>query len=283
MAFEWFRSWHGAPTDNKFLLIAKRAQVAPGMVSAVYWALLDYASQNDPRGSVEGFDIETYAEWAGWEERDVIAVIAALTAKKAIIDGCIAAWEKRQPKREDPGAADRMRKMRDAQRNAVVTSDTSVTSDSVTDGYAVLHDVTPSYSRSDQIRSDQKRSGDEGLQRPPASSPPPSQEPADPEYGAALSKLESLGMMTGTALLELQALWPDLRNGRRAWIDDAITVAHANKASSPVYAIRVLANAVKTGNRPGQAPERSSGRKSNGVTKADMDAIFGVDIHGNPV
>lgn len=121
------------------------------------------------------------------------------------------------------------------------------------------------------------------MQRPPASSPPPSQEPADPEYGAALSKLESLGMMTGTALLELQALWPDLRNGRRAWIDDAITVAHANKASSPVYAIRVLANAVKTGNRPGQAPERSSGRKSNGVTKADMDAIFGVDIHGNPV
>lgn len=65
MAFEWFRSWHGAPTDSKFLLIAKRAQVAPGMVSAVYWALLDYASQNEPRGSVEGFDTETYAEWAG--------------------------------------------------------------------------------------------------------------------------------------------------------------------------------------------------------------------------
>jgi len=90
-------------------------------------------------------------------------------------------------------------------------------------------------------------------------------------------------MMTGTALLELQSLWPDLRNGKREWLDDAITVAHANKASSPVYAIRVLANAVKTGNRPGQVPERTSGRKSTGVSKADMDAIFGVDIHGNPV
>jgi hypothetical protein len=151
---KWFRSWHGAPTDNKFLLIAKRAQVAPGMVSAVYWALLDYASQNEPRGSVEGFDTEIYAEWSKWEERDVIAIIATLIDKKAIINGRIASWEKRQPKREDPGAADRMRKMRDAQRNAVVTRDESVTCDSVTDSYAVLHDVTPSYSRLDKIREE---------------------------------------------------------------------------------------------------------------------------------
>lgn len=154
MAFEWFRSWHGAPTDSKFLLIAKRAQVAPGMVSAVYWALLDFASQNEPRGSVEGFDAEVYAEWAGWEESDVIAIIAALVDKQAIIDGRIAAWDKRQPKREDPGAADRMRKMRDAKRNADATQDESVTDASVTDSYDVLHDVTQSYSRLDKIRED---------------------------------------------------------------------------------------------------------------------------------
>lgn len=154
MAFEWFRSWHGAPTDSKFLLIAKRAQVAPGMVSAVYWALLDFASQNEPRGSVEGFDAEVYAEWAGWEESDVIAIIAALVDKQAIIDGRIAAWDKRQPKREDPGAAERMRKMRDAKRNACVTRDDSVTDNDVTDSYDALHDVTQSYSRLDKIRED---------------------------------------------------------------------------------------------------------------------------------
>ena len=161
MAFEWFRSWHGAPTDSKFLLIAKRAQVAPGMVSAVYWALLDYASQNEPRGSADGFDTETYAEWAGWEEREVIAIIAALTNKGAIIDGRIAAWEKRQPKKEDPGAADRMRKMRDAKRNTDVTQDESVTDANVTDGYAVLHDVTLDHSSDhtigEETRQDKKR------------------------------------------------------------------------------------------------------------------------------
>lgn len=62
---DWFRSWHGAPTDNKWLLIAKRAGVTPMMVSAVFWALLDYASQQEERGSVAGFDAETYAMWAG--------------------------------------------------------------------------------------------------------------------------------------------------------------------------------------------------------------------------
>lgn len=153
MAFEWFRSWHGAPTDSKFLLIAKRAQVAPGMVSAVYWALLDYASQNEPRGSVEDFDTETYAEWAGWEESDVIAVIAALTNKKAIIDGKIVSWEKRQPKREDPTAAERQARRREAQRNAEVTQDNDVT-DGVTQSHAKSRGVTQKYARSDKTRSD---------------------------------------------------------------------------------------------------------------------------------
>lgn len=118
---------------------------------------------------------------------------------------------------------------------------------------------------------------DEGLARPPASPPPPSQEPADPEYGVALSKLESLGMITGTALLEFQSVWPDLRNGRRAWIDDAVAVAHANSANSPVYAIRVLANSVKTGKRPSETPKQpaSRGRERN------LDALLGITTNGN--
>lgn len=118
---------------------------------------------------------------------------------------------------------------------------------------------------------------DEGLARPPAASPPPSQEPADPEYGAALSKLEALGMMTGTALLEFQALWPDLNNGHRAWIDDAITVAQANSANSPVYAVRVLANWTKNGRGK---PTAQSGTGKN--RERDLDALLGIKgHHGN--
>jgi hypothetical protein len=124
---------------------------------------------------------------------------------------------------------------------------------------------------------------DEGLASPPARVDSPMPE-NDPEFSAAISKLEQarIGSMTGTALLELSALWPDLTNGRRAWLDDAIRVAQANKAKSPVYALRVLASAIQNNERPGQVPERKPGKRG-GTTSAELDAIFGVDIHGNPV
>jgi len=124
---------------------------------------------------------------------------------------------------------------------------------------------------------------DGGLASPPARVDSPMPE-NDPEFSAAISKLEQarIGSMTGGALLELSALWPDLSNGRRAWIDDAIRVAQANKAKSPVYALRVLASAIQNNERPGQVPERKPGKRG-GTTSAELDAIFGVDIHGNPV
>lgn len=123
---------------------------------------------------------------------------------------------------------------------------------------------------------------DEGKRQPVRVDNPTPED--DPEFSAALSKLEQarIGGMNGTAALELSALWPELTNGRRAWLDDAIRVAQASKAKSPVYAVRVLANALTNNERPGQTPERKQGRQA-AHTAADLDAIFGVDIHGNPV
>lgn len=117
---------------------------------------------------------------------------------------------------------------------------------------------------------------DEGLERPPAA-PPVSDFPEhDPEWRAAISKLEGggIGNMTGTALLELHALWPDFANGKRDWLDDAIKVARANKAKTPVYAIRVLASAIHDGERPGAIPEpkRSQGRNQ----ERDLAALVGL-------
>jgi len=57
-AFQWWRSWHGAPTDHKWAVIAARSGVKVGIVSAVAWAMMDYASQHKERGTVDGFDIE---------------------------------------------------------------------------------------------------------------------------------------------------------------------------------------------------------------------------------
>ena len=143
MAMDWFRSWHGAPTDNKWLLIAKRANVTPMMVSAVFWALLDYASQQDERGSVAGFDAETYAMWAGCDEDDVISILNAMRSKGVISDGeILTAWDKRQPRREDD-SSERVRRHRDKKRQ-------SVTDDAVTQ----CNDTVTQCNAPDKIRSD---------------------------------------------------------------------------------------------------------------------------------
>lgn len=148
MAVEWFRSWHGAPTDSKWLVIARKAGVEPGVVSAIFWALLDHASQNSDRGSVAGFDVETYAAWSGFVDEHVAAVIEAMVAKRVIVDGKLAGWDRRQPARERGGAvstsAERMRRLR--AKPAKVTPDvTDVTpSDAkVTGKEAAVVTVTP--------------------------------------------------------------------------------------------------------------------------------------------
>lgn len=112
--FDWWRSHHGAPTDPKWLLIAKRAGVAPGVVSAIAWALLDHASQTDDRGNVADFDVETYAAFSGFDEADISAVIAAMVDKRIIAGGRLASWERRQPKREDD-STERTRRYRERQ------------------------------------------------------------------------------------------------------------------------------------------------------------------------
>lgn len=116
---EWFRSWHGAPTDPKWRTIARRAGVRPGDVAAVAWVLFDRASQASDRGSIEGYDAEVIADALGYEPDDIIAIIAAMIDKGVIIDGRIAAWEKYQPKREreQDDSADRVRTHRAAKRH----------------------------------------------------------------------------------------------------------------------------------------------------------------------
>jgi hypothetical protein len=111
---DWFRSWHGAPTDPKWLLIAKRSETQAGIVSSIVWALFDFASQNSAdRGSVEGFDIETYAAFSGFDESIIARVIECLKEKNVIVGGRLAAWEKRQTKRDD-NSTERVRKHRNA-------------------------------------------------------------------------------------------------------------------------------------------------------------------------
>jgi hypothetical protein len=97
---DWFRSWHGAPTDSKWLGIGRRAGVAPGIAVAVAWALMDRASQAEDRGSIACFDAEGLAYFFGCEPEQVQAIVLAMSEKRIIVDGRFYEWNKYQPKNE---------------------------------------------------------------------------------------------------------------------------------------------------------------------------------------
>lgn len=99
---DWFRSWHGAPTDPKWRTVARRAAVPTHVAIAVAWALMDHASQHGDRGSVEGFDCEVIGDFIDADPDQVRAVLAAMTDKNVLEDGRFRAWEKRQVSTREP-------------------------------------------------------------------------------------------------------------------------------------------------------------------------------------
>jgi len=132
----WWRSWHGAPMDHKYPVIAARAGVKVGIVSAVMWALLDYGSQQDNRGDVIGFDSEAYAIYTGFPEIEINAVIQAMNDKQIITDGHLTNWEKRQPKSEreiQRATANREKKRIETQKYEMLQNVTEKYTDTDTD------------------------------------------------------------------------------------------------------------------------------------------------------
>lgn len=106
---EWWRSWHGAPTDPKWGVIARVAGAPRTVVVALAWTLLDAASKAPARGDVSGADPEELAVALDVSPDQVAAIMDAMRAanptsgKPRFIgaDGCITEWERYQPKRED--------------------------------------------------------------------------------------------------------------------------------------------------------------------------------------
>lgn len=123
MSNQWFRSWHGAPTDPKWLGIARKAGVAPGIVAAVVWALLDRASQATERGTIDGYDADGLACFMGCEPEQIDHIVALMHEKGILERNAFTGWDKHQPKRED-SSNERVKAYRErikTQSNDVVT------------------------------------------------------------------------------------------------------------------------------------------------------------------
>ena len=117
---EWFRVYHGMVSDDKWSLIARKSGQPRAFVVAVWAMLLEIASQDEDRGSVEAFDPEVADALFDMPDGAAQAIFDALCSGKnpRIADGCILSWEKRQPQREreDSGSAERVRRHRERKR-----------------------------------------------------------------------------------------------------------------------------------------------------------------------
>lgn len=213
---DWFRSWHNAPTDTKWLLIARRAKTVPGIVGYVFWSLEDYASQNTDRGSVKGFDIETCAAYSGFDEATITAIIAALTEKGVITqDERLAAWEKRQPKREDD-STERVRLLRERER---LQREANAAVDDVTQCNAEERTVTPS-NAPDKIREETDK--EKSITTPPVDDDDGSL-PLDPAFGRVCDAYHAnIGVTTKIISDQLK---DDLATYGADWIVEAIGIA----------------------------------------------------------
>ena len=116
---DWWRAYHGLPHDPKLALVAlvTPCNARRGEVLEVWVALLDYASQNTPRGSIEGIDLEQIAWSLQMEIERVNAIMESLRKKRMISGKLLSAWDKRQPKRErDDDSRERVRAYRERQK-----------------------------------------------------------------------------------------------------------------------------------------------------------------------
>ena len=131
----WCRYHEGISRDPKWRAIARELAAAdrwhvrlarfvglrapaprPTEIFAVWGWLMDEANQADARGSIARFDAGEVAAFYDLAEEQIRTIVAAFERRGMIVDGRLAAWDKRNPQREDAGSTQRVRAFRQRQR-----------------------------------------------------------------------------------------------------------------------------------------------------------------------
>jgi hypothetical protein len=111
----WFKWWGGTAADMKFRMVAEDCKLPVACIVGAWAYVLEHASKNEPRGSMEGLDLELMAYTL--QLPDPETVCNAMKRRKLLDeDGNVTKWEDRQGKRERneaPGSStERVQRMR---------------------------------------------------------------------------------------------------------------------------------------------------------------------------
>ena len=188
---DWFRWHHGAVTDPKFQLIARKSGASLPDVLAVWAYVLESASQSADRGAIGEIDAEALDCLFNFPNTETrTADILSALQDRVVRDGRVIAWEKRQPKRErdDDTSTSRVQAFRDKKRHETPSN--------------ASEDLeTP---RVEESRGDKKE--EKKAPRVPRSSTPHLEGVSDELLSDYLKvrKAKKAGELTGTAIAGLQ-------------------------------------------------------------------------------
>jgi hypothetical protein len=103
----WWRAYHGISTDPKYQVVmrhiashgvtSRHGEIRLSDVVAIWVWLIDFSSQNTPRGSIEGIQIDHIAVATGLPDDAVDSILQAFTERGMINGNLLTAFDKRQP------------------------------------------------------------------------------------------------------------------------------------------------------------------------------------------
>lgn len=219
----WFR-WHeGTATDPKLHLIARKSGQPVAFVLAIWAMLLERASAADPRGDVRGFDCESADAALGMPDGAAQAIYDAMVAKGLVVDGRLAKWEERQPKKEDASSTARVREYRAKQK-----AKAEEVKHQETQCNGVKHQETADKIRREEIKPPlpPHAGGECDLHASGEEDPGPPDDPkARPQGGGPFLVAKSGRGLSGKQLADFERFWTDfgLSRGKAeaadAWLD----------------------------------------------------------------
>lgn len=120
----WYKAFHGLPYDPQLAVVARRAGINRAEVLALLIALMDHASQNNPRGSLEGLDAEKLAVALDLDVAQIDTALQALRDKGIVsLDNTLSGWAGRQNTSTDRVRAYRARHRKHHDRNGLTDDD----------------------------------------------------------------------------------------------------------------------------------------------------------------
>lgn len=232
----WFRWHHGTVDDPKMSLIAQRAGASLAEVLAVWAWLLESASRAEDRGCPGLPDFDVLEHRLGLSQGMGNAIYSRMVERGLVAaeTGRLAAWSRRQPKREDDGAVERKRRQREREGAASnATAATPKRTRNVPAGHGVSREVPT-----------EERRGEKNISPPTPSSEGEraTNDAIHPDAEKAASAMRAAGAA------DIEASRPELS----AWLHKGVTVeqladaarnAVARGAHSPgAYAFKVVAD-----------------------------------------